>query len=122
MKTRKTIRWIAAAGCHGPPPARPADAFWEDFRARAALAPQIEAAPARSLPRSAAGWAVAGAAAALIVALAVRPPSTRAVSPAILSLTAGGGDRPVFILRDDRTAAVILWIDAADAPAAGVEG
>lgn len=98
------------AGRFAAPPPRDPKAFWEDFRARAALAPQIAPSSRVRTGVSSWVWAAASALAAVAVGIGVwrgvMPPP---LSPAILSLSAAE-NRSVFILRDEPTAAVIVWV------------
>lgn len=98
------------AGRHALPKPRAPEEFWEDFRARAAMTPQaLPAAPARrGVPAWA--WAAVSAVAAIAVGVGVwRGALPPPLSPAILSLSTAE-NRSVFILRDDPTAAVIVWV------------
>lgn len=98
------------AGRHAAPKPRVAAKFWEDFRARAAMTPQaLPAAPARrGVPAWA--WAAVSAVAAIVVGVSVwRGALPPPLSPAVLSVSAGE-NRSLFILRDDSTAAVIVWV------------
>ncbi len=110
MKRRLKIGIARHAGRHAAPVPREAASFWEDFRARAAMTPQ--AAPPAPIRTAIPAWAWAAVSALAAVAVGISvwrgslPPP---LSPAILSLSAADR-RSVFILRDDATAAVIVWV------------
>jgi hypothetical protein len=67
MKTTKT-QLKNAFGAMTPASSRPAEDFWEDFKARASLVPQTRTAARPLIARS---WAMAVAAAALVALVAV---------------------------------------------------
>lgn len=110
MNRRLQVALRRHAGRHAAPQPRAAGEFWEDFRARAAMTPQ--ALPAAPLRRGVPAWAWAAVSAVAAIAVGVsvwRGALPSPLSPAILSLSAAE-NRSVFILRDDPTAAVIVWV------------
>ena len=89
----------------------PAREFWEDFRARATLHPQL--APERQASRVIYRWAWAGASAMVVVALSVLPIAYYGRSgeaSTIQSLEIGVQHSAVVILDDKPTKSTILWI------------
>jgi len=110
MKRRFRTEIGRHAGRFAAPVPRAPEAFWEDFRARAALAPQAAPVPPARAGVPSWAWAAASALAAVAVGIGVwRDRLPPPLSPAILSLSAAA-DRSVFILRDEPTAAVIVWV------------
>jgi len=115
MKMRLTwreIRESLLADRRAAPQPRPAAAFWEDFRARAALHPQR--APERGkapffIPY---GWAAVGGTFALVaVAAGVYLTGVSAAGPsAVRSYTVGVKHSAVVLLTDRSAKATILWV------------
>lgn len=97
---------------------RPADDFWDDFRARAALRPQHEPVqtPTLQLPR----WAWAGACAALVVVAAAFPlfraGRAHAGPSSIESFDVGVNHSAVLVLEDKPSQSIMLWVVDMETP------
>lgn len=124
MKTTPPLRKLLREAALPPTAARPPEAFWSDFRARARYvrqeAPGAERAGAAAWA-PARRWAAAGMACALLAAgagwwgLSGRP----GAGPMLQSLRVLTAYDSVFILKDDANEGTIVWVSGLSEEAEG---
>lgn len=114
MKTTqwRTIRTLLAARPAAPPAA--AESFWSDFRARAALHPQMRPERRRPLRPAYLVWAGGGVCATVLTMLVLHGTGGTTPLAGISSYEVGVPHGAVMILRDQQTDATILWVSELD--------
>jgi hypothetical protein len=106
-KARRALREHGAAVRGGM---RGREDFWSDFAARAALAPQQDAAPAPNRHGRLVGWSTAAGAAVCALLVAIFLPAGGPASNRIESLEVSAAHSGVFILDAADQDATIVWI------------